>query len=46
MCPGCTQPMAVRQILMASPDPVVVVNATGCLEVSSTAFPLTAWNVP
>ena len=46
MCPGCTQPLAVRQVLMASPDPVIVVNATGCLEVATTIFPFTAWNVP
>ena len=26
--------------------PVVVVNATGCLEVATTRFPTTAWNVP
>ena len=26
--------------------PVVVVNATGCLEVATTRFPATAWNVP
>ena len=46
MCPGCTQPIAVRQILMASPEPVIVVNATGCLEVGTTIFPYTAWKTP
>ena len=29
-----------------STTPVVVVNATGCLEVATTRFPTTAWNVP
>lgn len=46
MCPGCGAPVIVRQILLASKDPVVVVSATGCLEVSTTIFPFTAWNVP
>ena len=26
--------------------PVVLSNATGCLEVASTIFPYTAWNAP
>ncbi|MDD4178658.1 MAG: thiamine pyrophosphate-dependent enzyme [Candidatus Margulisbacteria bacterium] len=46
MCPGCGAPIVVRQILMASKDPVVVVSATGCLEVSTTIFPYSAWTVP
>ena len=46
MCAGCGAPIVARQVLMSSPDPVVVVSATGCLEVSTTIFPFTAWNVP
>lgn len=46
MCPGCTATIAVRQILLASDKPVVVTSATGCLEVSTTIFPYTAWKVP
>jgi len=46
LCPGCGEPTAVRQILMATDKPVIVANATGCLEVSTTIFPYTAWNVP
>jgi pyruvate ferredoxin oxidoreductase beta subunit len=46
LCPGCGEPIAVRQILMATESPVIVANATGCLEVSTTIFPYTAWNVP
>ena len=45
-CAGCGFPQIVKLILMASKDPVVVVSATGCLEVSTTIFPYTAWNVP
>ncbi|OGC36966.1 pyruvate ferredoxin oxidoreductase [candidate division WOR-1 bacterium RIFOXYB2_FULL_48_7] len=46
MCPGCGAPIIVRQVLLAAKDPVVVVSATGCLEVSTTIFPFTAWKVP
>jgi len=46
MCPGCGAPIIVRQALMAIKEPVVVVSATGCLEVSTTIFPYSAWKVP
>jgi pyruvate ferredoxin oxidoreductase beta subunit len=36
----------VRQALMAIDEPVVIANATGCLEVSTTIYPYTAWRVP
>lgn len=45
-CAGCGIPAIVRTILGESKDPVVVANATGCLEVTSTLYPYTAWNVP
>jgi pyruvate ferredoxin oxidoreductase beta subunit len=38
--------MVVRTILDSIDTPVVVVSATGCLEVATTRFPTTAWNVP
>ncbi|NPV70048.1 MAG: pyruvate ferredoxin oxidoreductase [Firmicutes bacterium] len=43
LCAGCTAPTLVRQVLMAVDTPVVIGNATGCLEVSTTIFPQTAW---
>ncbi|NPV09386.1 MAG: pyruvate ferredoxin oxidoreductase [Anaerolineae bacterium] len=46
MCPGCAAPLVVKQVLMAIDEPVVVTCATGCLEVATTIFPQTAWNVP
>ena len=46
LCAGCGAPIVVRQILAAIDDPVVVGNATGCLEVATTMYPYTAWNVP
>jgi pyruvate ferredoxin oxidoreductase beta subunit len=45
-CSGCGIPAIVRNILDVSDDPVVVVNATGCLEVTSTLYPYTSWKVP
>jgi pyruvate ferredoxin oxidoreductase beta subunit len=38
--------MVVRTIVDTIETPVVVVSATGCLEVATTRFPSTAWNVP
>lgn len=46
MCPGCGAPTAIRQALMAVKDPVVIVGATGCMEVSTTVYPYSAWRVP
>jgi pyruvate ferredoxin oxidoreductase beta subunit len=46
LCQGCGIPMVVRTVLSTIEKPVVVVNATGCLEVATTRYPTTAWNVP
>ena len=46
LCRGCGIPVVVRTVLSAIETPVVVVNATGCLEVATTRYPTTAWNVP
>jgi pyruvate ferredoxin oxidoreductase beta subunit len=46
LCQGCGIPMVVRTVLSTIKGPTVVVNATGCLEVATTRFPTTAWNVP
>ena len=46
LCPGCGEPIVVRQVLMATDKPVIATNATGCLEVSTTIFPFTAWEIP
>ena len=46
LCQGCGVPMVVRTIVDSIDGPVVVVSATGCLEVATTRFPTTAWNVP
>lgn len=46
LCQGCGIPMVVRTVLDSIETPVVVVSATGCLEVATTRYPTTAWNVP
>ncbi len=46
LCAGCGASIAVRQVLLAAPKPLVVTSATGCLEVATTIFPYTAWEMP
>src|SRR3989339_853962 len=45
-CAGCGIPAIVRTVLDATDDLVVVVSVTGCLEVTSTLYPYSAWKVP
>jgi pyruvate ferredoxin oxidoreductase beta subunit len=48
-CPGCAGPIVIRQMLLAAQqdDAYVVVGcATGCMEVSTTVYPNSAWRVP
>jgi len=46
-CRGCTAvPQPVRYTLSAIDGPVVISNATGCTEVTSTIYPYTSWNIP
>jgi len=47
LCAGCGASIAVKQIMMgAGETPIVTSCATGCLEVATTIYPFTAWNVP
>jgi pyruvate ferredoxin oxidoreductase beta subunit len=46
LCQGCGIPVVVRTVLDSIPGAKMVVSATGCLEVATTRFPGTAWNVP
>jgi pyruvate ferredoxin oxidoreductase beta subunit len=46
LCQGCGIPLVVRTVLDSIETPKVVVSATGCLEVATTRYPTTAWNVP
>ena len=49
-CQGCGEALGARYAIdaamRASGGKLIVVNATGCLEVCSTPFPETSWQVP
>ena len=45
-CPGCGQALAVRLVLRASGRNVIVINSTGCLEIFSSKFGESSWEVP
>jgi len=44
-CAGCMFPSIIKMVLNATDKPVVVANATGCMEVVTTIFPYTSWKV-
>lgn len=46
MCAGCGPAIVARQVLKGTRGPTMVCNATGCLEVATTIYPYTAWNLP
>lgn len=45
-CQGCGIPAIVRHVLEATDEPIIVSNATGCLEVTTTIYPYTSWKLP
>jgi len=45
-CVGCGEVLALRHVFKAVGRDIVVVNATGCMEIIASAFPTTAWEVP
>ncbi|MDR7541628.1 MAG: thiamine pyrophosphate-dependent enzyme [Armatimonadota bacterium] len=45
-CAGCGFPVVVRLLFAVARRPLVVVNATGCMEVVTTLYPYSAWPVP
>jgi len=45
-CSGCGQALAARLVIDASGPNTIVANNTGCLEVFSTKYPESAWEVP
>lgn len=45
-CSGCGFPQIVRAILASTDKPIVVSCATGCLEVTTTIYPFSSWNIP
>lgn len=45
-CAGCCDALAAKYVLEAVGSDCIIVNPTGCLEVMTTPFPRSAWNVP
>jgi pyruvate ferredoxin oxidoreductase beta subunit len=45
-CQGCGEMQAMRLAMKALGKDIIVVSATGCMEVVTTPYPQTAWNVP
>jgi len=45
-CAGCAQALAARLVIEAAGKDTIIANNTGCLEVFSTKYPESAWNVP
>ena len=45
-CAGCGASIAVKLALNALGENTVAISATGCLEVMTTPYPETAWEVP
>jgi pyruvate ferredoxin oxidoreductase beta subunit len=45
-CAGCGQSLAARLVIDASGPNTIVVNNTGCLEVFSTKYPESSWEIP
>ena len=45
-CSGCAEVLAVRLMAKALGENTVIASATGCMEIVSSMFPTTAWQVP
>jgi len=45
-CPGCCDAMAAKFTLMGAGEDCIIVSPTGCLEVMTTPFPESSWEVP
>ncbi|MDM7275430.1 MAG: thiamine pyrophosphate-dependent enzyme [Thermoprotei archaeon] len=46
LCAGCTAGTIIRHLLKVSGRNTIIVNATGCVEVSTTIYPYTSWKIP
>jgi pyruvate ferredoxin oxidoreductase beta subunit len=45
-CSGCGQLSAVHAVMRGLTPDTIIANATGCLEVTTTAYPQTSWGLP
>jgi len=45
-CAGCGELLAARTVTEALGSDIIVTNATGCLEVTTTPYPESSWGMP
>ena len=45
-CLGCGEELAVKLVVKALGQDIIIANATGCTEIVSSPFPYTSWRVP
>lgn len=45
-CIGCGEALALRHVIKALGKDIILVNATGCMEIIASAFPTSAWKIP
>jgi pyruvate ferredoxin oxidoreductase beta subunit len=45
-CVGCAEALAVRQVAKALGRNAIMVSATGCMEIISSCYPNTSWEIP
>lgn len=45
-CSGCGEAIAIRLLCKAIGKNMIIITATGCLEIISSTYPETAWRVP
>ena len=45
-CAGCGQMVAAKAVTNALGEDVIVANATGCLEVTTSPYPDSSWRIP
>lgn len=46
LCAGCVAGTIIRLLLKVTGPNTIIVNPTGCVEVSTTTYPFTSWRVP
>lgn len=45
-CAGCGQLVSAKTVINTLGPDIIIANATGCLEVTTTPYPQSAWGVP
>ena len=45
-CAGCGAAIVMRTVMRALGEDVIIVNATSCVEIFSSNYPVSAWKVP